>query len=448
MMKLSYLIPGLLLCAASISAQNKQWTLKECIDYAIDNNIDVQQRELETQNQEIEVNTAQMSRLPNLNANLGQQFGFGRSQDRDNVMVDNSSSMSSFNVQTSVPVFTGFRIPNQIKAKKLDLAASIEDLKKAKEDISLNITSYYLQVLFYKELLYIAQQQLELTQVQLDQTTKLVENGKTAISEVYQVQAQLAKDELTRTESGNNVMLALLDLSQLLNLTDEAGFDIESPDITQLFLSDMEQLVTPQSAYEYSLENRPAIQAAKFRLESSYKSLNIAKSQYYPSLNFSAGYSNNYYYNYNLPEGVTNASFKNQLKNNGSESLGLTLSIPIFNRFSVRNQVRQSKLSIESQKLQLLNAKQTLYKEIQQAYYNAYASKDKFKSAEKAVEAARISFEFEETKYTNGRSTFLDYTNARTLLERSRAEEAQAKYEYIFRTKILDFYNGRPLYVD
>ena len=192
--------------------------------------------------------------------------------------------------------------------------------------------------------------------------------------------------------------------------------------------------------------SRPSIKAAQFRLESSLKTLKIAKSQYYPTLNFDAGYSNSYYYNYNLEEGMKNVSFSNQVKNNGSEYLGLSLSIPIFNRFSVRNQVKQSRLNIEQQKLQLENAKQVLYKEIQQAYFNAVASEDKFKSAEKSVEASQIAFQHEETKYLNGKSTVLEYNNARLRLERSLSEEAQAKYDYIFRIKILDFYNGIPLY--
>ncbi|MEG1617830.1 MAG: TolC family protein [Bacteroidales bacterium] len=446
-MRKRYLIPLLLLSAMSALGQEK-WTLRQCIEYAIENNIDIRSRMIEKENQEIQLNTAKMSRLPNLNAGASEHFGFGRSTTREGTTEDNTSSSTSFNLQTSLPVFTGFRIPNEIKAKKFDLAAAIEDLNKAKEDLSLNITGFYLQSLFAKELLTISIEQVRLSKEQLVQTEQLVKNGKSPISQLYETQAQLAKDELTLTESENNVMLALLDLSQVLNLPNEKDFDIETPDIAAILVQDMKELLNPMEVYDYSVSNRPGIKAAQYRLESSLKNLNIAKSNYYPSLSLSAGYSNSYYYSYNLPEGMKNLSFRDQLKNNGSESLGLSLSIPIFNRFATRNQVKQARLSIDAQKLQLLNAKQNLFKEIQQAYFNASASESKFKSAAKAVEASRIAYEHEELKYRNGRSTTLELNNAQVRLERSLAEEAQAKYDYVFRSKILDFYNGKPLYFE
>ncbi|MEG1586546.1 MAG: TolC family protein [Bacteroidales bacterium] len=423
-----------------------QWSLKQCIDYAIEHNIDIKQRKIETENKEIELNTAKMSRLPNLSAGLGESFGFGRSTGRDGVMEDRTSSQTSFSLETSVPVFTGFRIPNQVAAKKFDLAASLEDLNKAQEDLSLSITGYYLQTLFYKELLVIARQQVALTREQLAQTTIMVEAGKSPVSEQYETEAQLAKDELSLTESLNNVNLALLDLSQALNLEADADFDIVQPDINSLFLSDERVLLNPLDIYAYSVENRPGIKAAGYLVKSSQRYLKIAQSAYYPTLNLGAGYSTNYFYNYNLAEGSTNTGFGSQLRNNGSESLRLSMSIPIFNRLSTRNQVKQARLSIQSQQLSLEKAKQNLFKEIQQAYFNAVASKDKFASAEKSVKASRIAFYFEETKYKHGRSSALELSNARVRLEKSLAEEAQAKYDFVFRTKILDFYQGKPLY--
>ncbi|MGL4293636.1 MAG: TolC family protein [Bacteroidales bacterium] len=422
------------------------WSLQKCIDYAVENNIDIKQRELEKENKEIELNTVRMSRLPNLNANAGESFGFGRSTGRDGTMKDNTSSQSYFGIETSLPVFTGFRIPNQVSAKKFDLAASMEDLNKAREDLSLSVTGYYLQALFYKELLKISKQQVFLTKQQLEQTVQLVNSGKVAISEQYETEAQLAKDELSLTESLNNVNLSLLDLSQVLNLPVETNFDIEEPDMDSLYFKDERNLINPLDIYAYSVHHRPGIKSAAYSLESSKKYLKVAQSAYYPTLNFGAGYSTNYFYNYNMPEGQKNLSFGYQMRNNGSESLRLSLSIPVFNRFSTRNQVKQARLSIQSQELVLEKAKQNLYKEIQQAYFNAVASQDKFASAEKSVKASLSSYEFEEMKYKNGRSSALELSNARVRLERSLAEEAQAKYDFVFRAKILDFYQGKPLY--
>jgi Outer membrane protein len=429
----------------SVQAQ-KKWTLKECIEYAIDNNIDVKKRIIAKQNQEIQLNTAKMSRLPNLNAGVGENFGFGRSVDRDGVTRDNSSSNSSFSISTGVPVFTGFRIPNEIKYQKFELAAAIEDLNKAKEDLSLNITSYFLQTMLYKELLAISERQVQLSKEQVRQSEALVDAGKSALSELADMKSQLAKDELTLTESRNNVTISLLTLSQLLNLDSENGFDIEYPDLETLTMSDPNDLESPMAVFEKSVETRPSIKSAQLRLTGSQYSLNIAKAGYYPTINMNAGYSNNYFYNYNLESGYKNTSFSNQLKNNGSEYVGISLSIPLFNRFSTRNQVRQTRLNIENMRLSLTNAKQNLYKEIQQAYTSAVAAGDKYLSAQKAVEAAKIAFDYESEKFKNGRSTPFDLDNVQTRYNRTLSEEAQAKFDYVFRMKILDFYNDQPLY--
>ena len=229
-----YLISIFIICGISNSFAQKSWSLKECIDYAIDNNIDIQKYMLEKESREINLNSAQMSRLPNVNAGVGENFGFGRSADRDGVTRDNSSSNTSFSISTGVPVFTGFRIPNEIALQKFELAAAIEDLSKAKEDLSLNITSYFLQTLLYKELLLIAQDQVALSQEQVVKTDILVKAGKSPLSELADINAQLAKDQLTLTENINNVKISLLTLSQMLNLEDEHGFDIEMPDFDSL----------------------------------------------------------------------------------------------------------------------------------------------------------------------------------------------------------------------
>lgn len=445
-MKRNYLW-GLMLAGIWQLHAQEAWNLKQCIDYAVENNLDLKQKIIESEGKKIDLNTTKMSRLPDLNAGLGESFGFGRSVSRDGTTRDNTSSQTYFNLNTSMPIFTGFRIPNQVKAQKFDLAASLEELNKAQEDISLSITGFYLQALFYKELHKIALQQVGLTRKQLEQTILLVKAGKSAVSEQYETEAQLAKEELNLTESANNVNLALLDLSQVLNLPVEGNFDIAEPDTSRL-KPDQERLINPLDVYAYSVVNRPAIKAASYSLESSKSYLKVTQSEWYPKLNLGMGYSNNYFYNYNLPAGEKNSSFSTQIKNNGSESLQLSLSIPIFNRFSTRNQVKKAKLNIRSQELILEKAKQDLFKEIQQAYYNAVAAQEKFRSAQKAVKASRSAFEFEEIKYQNGRSSALELNSAQVRLEKSLSEEAQAKYDFMYRSKILNFYQGKPLYTN
>lgn len=446
-MKIRHIIlTGWIVCCLLPANAQKGWSLEQCINYATEHNINIRQRVLEQKRQEINVSTAQWSRLPNLNSSLGQNFYFGRGPGRDGTYQDQSQASSSFSVNTNVPLFNGLRIFNQVKERKLDLQASIEELNKAKEDLALNITAYYLQVLFNKELLLIAKEQVQLSKSQLQKTEVSLNSGRGSESELYESKATLARDELGLTDASNNLKLALLDLSQLLNLDTLAGFDVQTPDVAEMILDEALKLVAPEEVFTQSVTVRPVIKAAEQRLQSTMQSLKVSQADYYPTLSLGASYSNSYFHTYNLGEGESNTSFSEQMRRNGSESVGLNLSIPIFNRLATRNQVKLSRLSIEGQQLALEEAKQTLFKEIQQAYYNAGAAHEKFRSAEKSVDASRIAFQFEDKKYTAGRSTTFQYNDVKTRLAKSLSDLAQAKYDFIFRSKILNFYNGQPLY--
>ncbi len=209
----------------------KQWSLEECIRYAIENNIDLKQKELEQKSREVDLHTSKYSWLPSVNASVGENFGFGRSESKDGLIVDRNSANTTAGIQLSMPIFDGLKIPNDIAARKLDLKASIETLNKAKEDLSINVASYYLQVLYNKEMLKIAQLQVDLSSEQVTKTEALYNAGKIPVSQLYDMKAQLAKDEVTLTESQNNVKLALLDLAQSLEL-ERAGenFDVLEPE--------------------------------------------------------------------------------------------------------------------------------------------------------------------------------------------------------------------------
>lgn len=449
-LKRLYILMMVTVCGVNGRAQQTdtigEWTLKQCIEYAIEHNIDVQQYVLEQQNQEIRLNTTRYSRLPNLGVNMGQNFYFGRGPGRDGTYQDQTQATTSLQASTNASLFSGFRINNQLKVNKLDLQAAVEELNRAKEDLSLNITSYFLQVLFNKELLKIAEEQVSLNKEQVQQTELLVREGKSPESELYDARAALAKEELNLTQAANNLKLSLLDLSQLLNLGTVEGFDVKTPDLEQVIFQETGALLTPAEVYTQFVAYRPAIKAAEFRLQSSERSLKVAKADYYPSLSLNAGYSNAYYHTYHLSGLESNPSFSTQLDRNGSESVGVSLNIPLFSRMAIRGQVRSARISIEKQQLYLENARQNLYKEIQQAYYNAVAAHEKYRSSEKAVQASRVAFQYEEQKYKAGRSTSYQFNDIKTRLAKALSEEAQAKYDFIFRTKILDFYSGKALY--
>lgn len=439
MKRLSFLIG---LCAAAVAAQAQEaWSLRRCIDYAVENNISVKQIALQRDYQALALKTSQLSFTPNLNANLGQDFSFGRATGNDNITIDKSMGNTTLGITTSMPIFTGLRITNQIKADKLDLLAATEDLNKAKENLALQIAGYYLNVLYNKELLSIADDQVKISEAQVKNTEALVAAGKKSESELYENKAQMAADIQSRTEAANALQLAILDLCQAINYIDVANFAVADIDVQHVLTIELDRLASPDDAYRYSLDNRPAIRASEARVESSLKSLKVAQAGYYPQLNLNAGYNTGYYH---LFQGE-NVGFGNQLSNNSSEYVSFSLSIPIFNRMTTTNQVKQARISVLNRQLELENEKQALLKEIQTAYYNAVAARDRYNAAGQSAEASRVAFEYEQAKYESGKSTPYDFNTAKLRWEKARAQETQAKYEFLFRNKIFAFYNGEQI---
>lgn len=435
-MKRNILIVCLMTSCYALQAQ-EAWDLRRCIEYAIEHNLSIKQQEATRNQSEVELNTAQWSRLPNLTGNVGQSFNFGRALQADNTYGNRNTANTNFSLGTSIPLFTGLQIPNNIALAKLNLKAATEDLKKAKEDISIQVASYYLQVLFNEELAKVAQNQVKLSKEQLDRKVAFFKNGKASEAEVYEAKSRLAQDEMSAVQADNNHRLALLDLSQLLELPTPEGFNIEVPQIKEV----TGNLTLPEDVYTQALMNKPAIKAAQYRLEGANKSIRIAQSGYYPQLNFGAGLSTNYY---NM-SGLETASFNSQWRQNFNKYLQFSLSIPIFNRFATRNRVKTARIQKNALQWRLEESKKTLYKEIQQAYYNALAAEAKYRSSQTATDAAEASFQLMSEKYANGKATATEYNEMRTNWMKALSDHIQARYDYLFRSKILDFYKGIPL---
>ncbi|MBR0038091.1 MAG: TolC family protein [Bacteroidales bacterium] len=422
------------LSGSTLSAQSM--SLQNCIDYAIGHNVSIQQQELSRQNQEITLNSSKMNRLPDVNASVGQGWGFGRSTGRDGSTVDQTSSQTSFSIGASVPLFTGFRIPNQIKSNRYSLEAASATLEKARRDIGIQVATYYLNALYYKGMTLVQQRQLELDSVNCENAKALFEAGKRPESEVAAAEAQLAMSRHNLTEAQGNEILARLDLMQMLNLEG----NVEQFSIQDIDTKKMGAEIEPaDQVFHAALENHPSIMAAKYNLESSKYQLKATKSGYMPTLSFNASYSNSYYHLYNSQ----NMSLHKQLDLNGSEYLGLSLNIPIFDRFSTRNNVRQAKLNIESQHLALTEAQQNLRKEIQQAYWNAVKARENYASAQKAHQSTSLAYQYEAERYASGKGTNYDLQQASTNRQKAQHDELQAKYEFLMRLRILQFYNGQ-----
>jgi outer membrane protein len=405
---------------AFLASAQTPWTLQQCVDTALANNRNIKQRELMRQNNEIAWQQARNNLLPNLNASASQGWSFGRSQMVDGTYQNINSNSSSFNLQSGITLFDGLKMKYEIDSKMAQLKLSEANLQKIREDIVLSVSSAFLQVLLNKELLQISNDQLKLTESRLEQQKSLVDAGKLAEGELFELYSQLAKEELTRTQAANTLKLSLLDLAQILELSDFERLDITVPaDLVENEL----QLLSADAVFASAVKTRPEIKSAELQLVNSEKNIQIAKSFYFPTLSFGANVGGGYY---------------NQVSTPLSTSLGFNLSVPIFNKFQVKNQVRSAQIDVKSNQLNVENAKLELRKTVQQAYFNAVAAKAKWDASVKSVTSSTEAYRFANQKYEGGRANVYELYQAKNNLARAQSEVAQSKYEYVFRLKILE----------
>lgn len=420
---------------AIVFAQNTAWSLKDCIDYAIANSITIKQADNAIKQNKLAKETNKWARLPNLNASVGQSWNWGRSASPvDNSYTNIQTSNANAGVSTSIPLFTGLEIPNKYALSKLNLEASIADLNRAKEDLSIQITVQYVQVLFNQELKGVAMRQVDLSKEQLERGNELSKVDRISKAELSELKSRVLQDETRLVQANNTFKLALLELTQILELPTPEGFVI-APMAGEL---EFGTLTPPDDIFEYAVKVRPVILAAQLRALGAEKSIKIARSAFMPNLNFSANIGTGYY----KVQGKESDPFSSQISNNLSKNIGFSLSIPIFNRFAVRNQVRSAKIDLNNQLLSLDLKKKELYKEIQQAWYNAVAADTKYQSTQVALESNEESFALMKEKYELGKANNIEFNEAKTNLMKAESDLLQAKYEYLFRTKILNFYKG------
>lgn len=418
-------------------SQEKKWTLSECIDYAVTHNIEVKQSDNQIQNLKVEKNTLRNSFLPNLNAGASQNFTFGRSLNQNNTYEDSNIQNSSFSVTTEIPIFAGFKRTASIAQNRFDLLAAEANRELIENNLSLNVAGAYFQILLNKEIYRIALEQIQLTKEQEACTQLLIENGKAAESQLHDVRAQLADDELTATEAKNSLRLAFLELAQLMELKGHERFDIDSLG-REISVPDM---LSPVSIYQSALTCMPQIRQAYYTLQSKTKGIRIAKSGYYPTLSFAAGINTNYYDN---GSGL-GETFRRQLNNNMQKSLCFTISIPLFDRFSTRNQVRTARIDEDNARLSLENEKKQLYKNIEQAYTDAISAFEKYRSTTKAVAANQEAHRYAMEKYAAGKSTVFEYNEVKMKLANALSQQSQAKYTYLLKDRVLTFYSCSSL---
>ena len=440
MKRLFILVVLAILVGLDLLAQQKQWSLRECCDYAVEHNISVKQQENQLRQRELQLETAKSQRLPDLNASAGQNFSFGRGLTAQNTYTNTNTSSTSLSLGTSVPLFTGFQIPNQIKLNRLNLDAAMQNLEKAKNDIRMQVAQAYVQILYNMEMADVARRQIDIDYMQVVRLQAMVDNGKASGAQLSQQEATLAQSRLTATQADNNLQLAILSLTQLLELPTPDGFSVVRPTIQNIQMT-QNTLMSPDAIYAEALTIKPEVQSAQLAVSAAERNVDIAKAGNYPTLSLSGGMGTNYY----TTSGFKSDGLGKQLKNNFSQYIGLNLNVPIFNRYQTRNSIRSAQIDQQNQLLQLDNTKKTLYKEIQQVYYNAIAADAKCKSSEQASRSAHDAFTLMQAKYENGKANITEFNESKNNYLRAESDLVQARYEQLYQQALILFYRGQEL---
>jgi outer membrane protein len=452
-----------------LTAFPQQYTLQQCIETALKNNIRLKQTALSLQTAKVDQNVAKANFLPNLNASVSQNFNFGRGIDPvTNAYASNNTQSTSIGINSSVNLFSGLQVYNNYRLSNVNLEAAGSDIETFKNDLALQVATAFLQVMFAEDNLVTATSQLALTREQHEKTKKLVDAGKLPESAIYEFDAQEANDDYNVQVAQNNVVSAKLILAQLMEISPGNSFTIIRPELP-VPSGDAQDVNT---IYSQALNNRPEIKAATLRLQSATINRQIAFGTAYPRLTLSAGFNTLYSDKYRTylgstiegyqPIGITRTtfdtvyapkyisqfgdiSFGKQLDQNFGKYVQLSLSVPIFNNLRTYGNTKKAEIAMMNQELNLASAKNNLLKSIQQAVTDADAAKARYTAAQKSLAAQNASFEANEKRYNAGLISFLDYSTSKNNKARAEVNLAQAKYDYILKSKVIDFYKGNNI---
>jgi len=413
----------------------------------------IKQQELQTRLQENTLEQSKFDLLPSLNGTATNNWSFGRALDETTYQFTEEQNVRSNQVYASagLTLFSGLQNYNTILSNRYKLDASFQDLQNIKDDISLNVALAYLQILLNRELVNVTRNQLQTTMEQIEKTRKMVDAGSLPRGSLLEIQAQAAREELQLINMENQLDLAYLNIVQLLELESVEGFDIIIPDIS---ISETAMITENiNDIYRRANEIRPEVISAELKLKSAEYDLRIARGGRSPRLNlnttFSTGYSSirQKILGIDPVEGILYGEypFSDQINDNINYGIGLTLSIPVFNGWQVNTSISNSRINIRNNRYKLENTRKQLYKNIQQAYADAQASLKSYLASQKAVESMQESFRYTEQRFNVSMVTPVEYNTAKAQLLNAESEVAQSKYEYIFKTKVLDFYRGLPL---
>ena len=440
-MKRIYFIISLLLvfCFQEISAQVKKWTLEDCINYAVTNNIGLQRQRLMTQSTETDLLTSRMNLLPNLNAGSQFYLANGRSIDQTNAIVFNKNMTNTLGVFSNIVLFSGFTEINTIAANKFMLKAGLESEKIIRNTLIADIIGQYYQVLYNRGLEDASKMQLDLSEKQLFRITKMVETGKEALAKQYEIQSQVSADKLSYTIAHNTASQAITTLKQMLQLEPGSEFDILIPNLANMLITD--NSFSSDSVYKLAAQNLPRLREIEYELTASKKQIAAARGNLAPKLTMNGQLTSYYYDVLNAPDGVTQNSYSKQINGNLNKQAMLTLNIPIFNNFSNHRIIKQAKIKRNDTQLKLELEKNNLYTDVENACLNYNRGKDEYAAASANYYYNTQSFNAVEKKFESGLVDVTEYSVAKTTLFKAETEEIRTKLQLLIRKLTIQFYS-------
>ena len=472
-MKNIFLSIALVLSYLFVTAQGQKLTLQQCVEIGIANNLDVLQSDLQAQADEVNWRQAKLNLMPDLNASASHGIRTGRSIDPfTNTYLNQNSNYSSYGLFSNVTLFNGMVLQHLIRQNKLTYEASKMTLQQRKDNLTLNIILSYLQVLNNEDVLTQSRNQAELSKNQVDRLDILNKEGAIQPSLFTDIKGQYAGDQLSILNAQNNLETAKITLAQFMNVPYTKDFSVERLDASAF----MDQYAdTPDKIYETALQQFAQIKAADYTMQSSATAVRVQRGRLFPRLSFNAGFGTNYSNtaststlvnttdvvstDYVIINGTpTNVirkqgnfssqkiSYTDQLKNNRNSGFSLDMSIPIFNNLFQRNQVKLAKLTLKGDELAFKTVKTQLQQSIEQAYINMTTAADRYKILLEQVEAYKESFRAAEIRFNAGVGNSIDYLTAKNNLDRANINLINAQYDYVLRTKVLDYYKGMKLW--
>lgn len=436
--KMRHLLFTILAFGTLSATAQKKWSLKDCITHALENNISVRQSQNALLTNDQDITAAKGNFLPSIGIGGSQRLNLGNVEVFDGNFVDRTFHSTNLGVNISQTVFNGFRNTNIYRQSLLNKEANEEEFNRIKDNVALNVVNSYLNVLLNLENLNIAQAQLNFSLDQLDRVRELVEAGTQPQANIFDAEATLANDEQSLTVAINSYNLSLLSLSQVLQVPFN-GFEVEIIDLENPSEAIMYNDIQP--ILNHAFQNRSEIKVAEKNIESAEIGRLISKSGFYPTVSFSYGLNTGA----NFSNLSNDNSFFQQINDNKGHSFSLNLNIPIFSRYQNKTNLAKSSLQVENRKLALEQAKIDLESNIQRAFTDAKAALKTYISSQKSVTARQLSFDNAQERYNIGSLNALDLEQNRTQLVRAKSSLVRAKYDFIFKTKVLDFYLGKPL---